>query len=879
MCFTNAVEKDRDERAVRPVGSQGVGATAQETYGLNPPAPSATDNPRVQTLVSQIQNYQMVPNEEKTISKPASTSTEPSSSLVGEGISQRILDERSASASTKKPSMGLISGLAERKLQESRTNKHTGLNMGPPGGWTWTPADNEYRTEPLSPVLASYQKRAAKGSSERPNERDGAGVALAKAWGMDADRLRQTSRVTPPQKSVPYRYTPLTAGKFIRILELLPGKNGDDIEVQLLNKPLTKELQYTALSYEWGIPIDTKPVIEGEFKVWASITFFSHVRCGGKLIKVMRNLYDVLKHLRREDTARRLWIDGICIDQNNNKEKGSQVSMMREIYAFATEVILWMGHEEENTADAMRLVPELAGVWKSISSGKLGSWKLEPAEVREHEHLLDSGRHEKAWLGLRNLFSRPYFTRIWIVQEILTPQNASITCGPYSCTWDDFRSAFNFVLRSNLLACVLPGADPREVFGPLIAINQINDPGSSEFENLFLIRLDQLLSIFLTHKVTDAKDRVYGMLGIMIKTGGIFTLSPLVADYGKSVQQVYQDATEWCINNFFSLSVLDAISSAWFNDLEDLPSWVPDFTTGRRKCRLVPDPANFLKRWERQYMTPLFSGTTMSHLALKFDMVTSLNAPLTPPTIPILLMELFWIHCLGTTRHPTGCTNLEAIQRTFVFRGSSETYGTEELDYSLAETTTFDDFANFAAVNLLGNFGLPQKLTGKEPHLKDIAANPLHGSLAHVFPDDVKADISILALRAKHPRLEYLYACLEKGDGPKFARQVKVNKLVCEEDAGRQLFTTQKGYVGLGPPAPHGEIIDGELFMKKGAGVRTYDVVAILAGSASVFILRPEEGGQGRRYRIVGDAYIYGVSDGLCFEGKEAPDMETIHIV
>lgn len=68
------------------------------------------------------------------------------------------------------------------------------------------------------------------------------------------------------------------------------------------------------------------------------------------------------------------------------------------------------------------------------------------------------------------------------------------------------------------------------------------------------------------------------------------------------------------------------------------------------------------------------------------------------------------------------------------------------------------------------------------------------------------------------------------------------------------------------------------LKMDKGAGLRTHDVVAVIARCPNVFILREEEEGSGV-YRIVGDSYVYGLTEGLCFDGDTLPDMQWVTIV
>ena len=125
-----------------------------------------------------------------------------------------------------------------------------------------------------------------------------------------------------------YRYDRLRGEGAIRLLSLLPGQLLDEIHVRISNANLTKRPRprYEALSYVWGDPSDNH---------------FIHVDQGGPLRKlkallsedrskvrlsVTSNLEEALRYLRLSHEPRLLWIDAICIDQQNIMERGQQVS-------------------------------------------------------------------------------------------------------------------------------------------------------------------------------------------------------------------------------------------------------------------------------------------------------------------------------------------------------------------------------------------------------------------------------------------------------------------------------------------------------------------------------------------------------------------------
>ena len=128
----------------------------------------------------------------------------------------------------------------------------------------------------------------------------------------------------------PYRYSSLPDGVFIRVLELKPGEIGSNLDVSLHLEALDRHPHYVALSYTWGHPDDC-----------ATVT------CGGKHIKVPRNLHDALQTIRDDSRPIVLWADSICIDQHSNKEKNHQVALMGKIYQQASRVIVWLGTDKE----------------------------------------------------------------------------------------------------------------------------------------------------------------------------------------------------------------------------------------------------------------------------------------------------------------------------------------------------------------------------------------------------------------------------------------------------------------------------------------------------------------------------------------------------
>jgi hypothetical protein len=95
-----------------------------------------------------------------------------------------------------------------------------------------------------------------------------------------------------PQET--YQYDIMPTQTSFRVLELLPGQEGDPVSCLLHHLDWSNLLEYEAISYAWGDANDIERVI-----------------CQGRELEVTRNLHSGLNHLRLQDRSRILWADAI----------------------------------------------------------------------------------------------------------------------------------------------------------------------------------------------------------------------------------------------------------------------------------------------------------------------------------------------------------------------------------------------------------------------------------------------------------------------------------------------------------------------------------------------------------------------------------------
>lgn len=217
-----------------------------------------------------------------------------------------------------------------------------------------------------------------------------------------------------------YHYEPLNLDRrAIKLLHLHPGGNNSEICCSLSQAELNQRndtVSYEALSYTWGFP-----------------DLFETIIVDGCYLNVTYNLHSVLQQLRYSDVDRILWIDAICIDQGNKKERGHQVEQMSKIYSEAERVIFWLG---SGTVETDMLMESLQLLQRESINYNFGGWSRQDDRWKDLwasvELMFGRTLEQSRTLqreGLRELLARPWFRRVWILQEVALAKAGIIMCG------------------------------------------------------------------------------------------------------------------------------------------------------------------------------------------------------------------------------------------------------------------------------------------------------------------------------------------------------------------------------------------------------------------------------------------------------------------
>ncbi|KAK4443436.1 heterokaryon incompatibility protein-domain-containing protein [Podospora aff. communis PSN243] len=373
-------------------------------------------------------------------------------------------------------------------------------------------------------------------------------------------------------------YTPLNdARRETRLLSIMG--EGDKIlkcDLHVVSLADDDMPQFTALSYVWGKPTLTEPILLNGQK--ALITPALH----GALRAVKRHWRKIFPH--RDVASFRLWADGLCINQSDSSERNHQVQMMSTLFSSAELVIGWLGSADVRLThlalQTMGLIGEAFSLRRELRMGA-----AEAAPIMAVRHLLDS----------------PYWTRIWIFQEAVLARRLVLACLPAFIHWDRLQQAVRGIHEvasasrkltwgSGFVSSFIDYARTVSDSRGCVIINSIYFARIMHTEEARLhswsrkLRVHTLAGISCELQATDPKDYVYGMIGLTgldITPDYRETVPYHIAwmDYAKAwvslpVVTIPRDLGSF---NYCELGFMLSAGVGLFDYPAGCPSWVPHF--------------------------------------------------------------------------------------------------------------------------------------------------------------------------------------------------------------------------------------------------------------------------------------------------------------
>ena len=349
-----------------------------------------------------------------------------------------------------------------------------------------------------------------------------------------------------------FTYSALPYNDSIRLLRILRGHGKEPPRCKIFTSCLrdAESSPYKALSYAWGDP---------EPRHFVNLNNKSH--------RIPTNAFEALQNLREEDSDIVIWVDAICINQRDRLEKAQQVAMMGRIYSSAVVVIAWVGPFSDGVDKLFSYVTRIVReAVRLVQTGAFGSYQELCTD-------LASGMARQEAETFAVLLTQPWFSRLWIVQEMALAREARLRSGRYSI---DFQ-----VLRIALGIC---GGRVRDLIaGNIEGVNRATSLfyalRTFETRNYAVAELSLADTAYVLGyaMVSDSRDRVYGLLGILeyLDLRASKSFEPLQVSYESPHPRVFVEATKWSIKRDKDLRIL-SLAYGLGSD-HSSSNWVPNF--------------------------------------------------------------------------------------------------------------------------------------------------------------------------------------------------------------------------------------------------------------------------------------------------------------
>ncbi|KAI1325170.1 heterokaryon incompatibility protein-domain-containing protein [Xylariaceae sp. FL0255] len=315
-------------------------------------------------------------------------------------------------------------------------------------------------------------------------------------------------------------YSPLTHESDILLLRIPPRSHvsGDNQSFRLIHVSLARREHlpsYETISYCWGDPADS-----------------AQVNIDGFMLDVPQSTAEVLERVTLEDRERCVWIDAVCINQANLEERSHEVTLMGLIYSSAVRNLIYLGKAEDsevtNSLAALEMITSdiHASInkqgYSDFSSFISAIWRGDATAVTALDHHFNGE-------SLLVFFNRPWFSRVWVVQEaVLSAENI--------CLYGNREINLELALEAGRWLSKFRFFNLDERF----QMNRGLMNATVLYEQREQMALDGGVAFALTFgmtsslQMTDLRDKVFGTLGMCFENETENRISELLAvDYNK----------------------------------------------------------------------------------------------------------------------------------------------------------------------------------------------------------------------------------------------------------------------------------------------------------------------------------------------------------
>jgi hypothetical protein len=603
-------------------------------------------------------------------------------------------------------------------------------------------------------------------------------------------------------------YQPLPAGQ-IRLLTIL--KIEPDIECRLdvhtISELSTLSMKYNALSYVWGSQPASKAI-----------------HCNGKPLDITPSLSSTLIEIFAYDTTnqsrRPIWIDAICLNQKDPEELKIHVPLMSDVYSKASLVLVYLGSAGDDSDLAMTSAAGLVHILQVMGEGPQNEI-LSALGIDEPDHPI--------WRAVANLIARPWFYRVWTVQEAILAKGIVFGCGSEWIPWEVlFGLATNIIRKS--LAFFAVGDTEREIYdidmGKQTGVHRLRNIGNMRrvYKPTTGLHIFELLAMSRSRHCKEPVDHIWGCLALMPPQIREMVQTCGWIDYTAAGKEHFWNTYIKFAKSVIRLDTrLHLLSTARSEHRPlDLPSWCPNWAS--------PEPSGVSLENSMVYCSG-FTDHRTRHCRITVD-----------PDSDRIHVPGFRVDTVDQiVEYDAACWSISGTvsaesTATSMFEWESSCSRLSKRVYQL------DDIPEEHRRTLIGDELYPDTPCGTDPERE----YNLWLEMLKIYKN-----ASVRTITA-----EETYQVYQASSSYYSAVQRKC--------LGRAFFSTDGGRVGLGPPD-----------MKKG------DVICVFYSGGPVYIIRFEDGKEeGKDATLVGDAYVHGLmKNGEAFGSPDRGSDEDFVLV
>ncbi|KAL9567507.1 hypothetical protein ACKAV7_008271 [Fusarium commune] len=625
-----------------------------------------------------------------------------------------------------------------------------------------------------------------------------------------------------------------TASTEIRLLDLYPSQGL--VDSRLISRLYTTSIKspspYIALSYVWGLGNKTQ-----------SIQVSNLNDDGEAFIPITESLETALRHFRKPDEVITLWIDQICINQADNKEKGQQVAMMGSIYSSATQVLVWLGPAQDGSdklMEAWQDIGQRAREFGLESYMNPQSYYLISALGRSKDPSDETALRFQSLLAstveafapllkemaLKKWFERPYFLRVWIIQEFCLCPDTILVCGSKTIPVDFVKLA---VLLLQTAIGNMPQGHYKQLQPPEMPLERLAEVSSEPTARLFACRSrhqkhkdDELymllrrLFVELETSATVHRDRIFALLGLAADAMKL-SIQP---DYEGSTERILTQTARTLIEKSGRMELLCYSQFPKLDELSHLPSWVPDWRSNLSRSFYTIN-----ERMDKHLFAASGHGVVV-------EVVQHLN-----DNPDILGLRGYPVDVIEEVAEGDGWTDMSwDYERYLGYMAQIDELWQRSMEKTLGEGTQLrKEEARWRVP--IGDIYWTWE--GDQQRAKAEVAR-----FHEQFLQELKLFDDMTRLAATGEDISE--RCLQweekhRGADTKHNYRESMRKM-----QSKKPFVTKMGYLGMGP-------VEG----------KSGDVVVVFCGARIPFVLRPVKGSSGLgEFLYIGEAYCHGVMDG-----------------